>query len=73
MSSTARDLLLRVIAVQLEGRRCPGCGRVLAEAPIVLRQQREDAAVAEVRCKGCGHEVLLEVKPGSDGGVAGAG
>ena len=69
MSSSALDLLTRVIAEQLRTKDCPRCGSTLAGARIAVRDSRGEEVVFEAGCGACDRILVLQVKPEADGVV----
>jgi hypothetical protein len=73
MSSPGMELLVRLVAQQLEARSCTRCGRSLAGSQITLREHDAAQVVIEVGCRACDEPLLLRVEPEADDGVARVG
>lgn len=69
MSSSAIDLLMRVIAEQLRAKNCARCGSSLADASIAVRESKGEEVVFEVGCRACDRILVLQVTPEADGVV----
>lgn len=64
------ELLLRLVAEQLETQRCQGCGATLANSRVALRAHDLQHAVIEVTCSTCSDSVLVRVEPQAREGTA---
>lgn len=73
MSSPGIELLIRLVAQQLEARSCTRCGRSLSNSRITLREHDAGQVVIEASCRACDEPLLLKVEPEADDGVARVG
>lgn len=65
------ELVLRLVAGELEAMTCRSCGGPLSDSKIMLREHDLRQIVIEVACRACGEAVLLSVQPQAEDGKAG--
>jgi hypothetical protein len=65
----AAGLVLQLVRPDVEGRRCPACGRGLDGCGLGVTSVELDRMTIEVTCRACDRAFTLAIAPSGDGGT----